>query len=141
MNDLEMTINRRIAASREKVFKAWLSPGTLAKFMRPDESMQTARVETDPVKGGRFSIIMVTPERETLHTGTYLEIDPYSRLSFTWESEYSPDDSVVTIELSEPQPGTTDVTLKQVRFYNEEQQQAHGRGWAAILDCLDHVLG
>jgi DNA-binding transcriptional ArsR family regulator len=95
MSELELTVSRKIAASREKVFKAWLSPATLAKFMRTAaDGIEASKVETDPVKGGRFTIVMVTPEREIPHTGTYLEINPYSRLSFTWESPHSLDDSV-----------------------------------------------
>jgi len=59
MNELELTLNRRFAASRERVFKAWLEPRTLAKFMKPtDLDHLDAVVETDPVKGGRFSILM-----------------------------------------------------------------------------------
>ena len=33
MKELELTVSRTIAASREKVFNAWLSPVMLAKFM------------------------------------------------------------------------------------------------------------
>lgn len=86
MTELELTVSRKISASREKVFNAWLSPAMLAEFMRiPTDSAGPSRVKSDPVKGGRFSIVMITPEREVPHAGTYLEIDPYSRLSFTWD--------------------------------------------------------
>ncbi len=95
MDELELTIRRTIAAPRDKVFEAWLSPALLAQFMRvPATEGGPARVKTDAVKGGRFSIIMVTAEREVPHTGTYLEIQPHSRLAFTWESPHSPDERV-----------------------------------------------
>ena len=59
MSELELTVNRRIAAPREKVFNAWLSPATLAKFMRASsDSTGPSDVSTDAVKGGRFSILM-----------------------------------------------------------------------------------
>lgn len=136
MNELELTVNRTIAASREKVFNAWLSPPMLAKFMRPADSVETSRVRTDPVKGGRFSIVMVAAGKEIPHAGTYLEIDPYARLSFTWESPHSLDDSVVTIDFAELEPGTTEVTLKQVKFKSEDARQGHIKGWNAILSYL-----
>ncbi|OBZ96977.1 hypothetical protein ADU59_04555 [Pararhizobium polonicum] len=141
MNELELMVNRKIAASREKVFNAWLSPEMLAKFMAvPSGGTELSKVRNDPVKGGRFSIVMVTAEKEIPHAGTYLEIDPYSRLSFTWESPYSLDDSVVTIDLTEVDAGTTEITLKQVKFKSEEARQGHTSGWNAILDALEEIL-
>ena len=140
MKDLELTVKRRIAAPREKVFNAWLEPAMLAKFMRPKADMGEARVTTDASKGGRFSIMMTTPEKEEPHTGTYLEIDPYSRLAFTWESAHSLDDSVVTIDFAEAGPDATDVTLRQVKFKSEQERDGHTMGWTAILDMLGKNL-
>ncbi|WP_292057129.1 MULTISPECIES: SRPBCC domain-containing protein [unclassified Martelella] len=74
---------------------------------------------------GRFSILMSTGEKEIPHAGTYLEIDPHSRLAFTWESPHSLDDSVVTIDFAEPEPGVTEVTLHQVKFHSEEARDSH----------------
>ena len=141
MSELELTVTRTIAAPRETVFNAWLSPVTLAKFMRTAaDGVEASNASTDPVKGGRFSIVMVTPEREVPHAGTYLEISPYSRLSFTWESPHSLDDSVVTIDFAEPVSGQTEITLKQVKFRSEQARDGHIGGWTAILGYLDGSL-
>lgn len=142
MSELELTVSRKIAASREKIFNAWLSPTALAKFMKtPSGNFDARDVTTDPVKGGRFMIVMVTPEREIPHSGTYLEVDPYSRLSFTWESPHSLDDSVVTIDLKEIDAETTELTLKQVKFRSEGARDGHIQGWTSILGELDKYLG
>ena len=140
MTELELTVTRTISAPRAKVFNAWLSPEMLAKFMRTPTGGEASRVKTDPVKGGRFSIVMITAEREIPHAGTYLEIDPHSHLSFTWESPYSLDDSVVTIDLAELGPDTTEITLRQVKFRSEEARQGHTKGWNAILDNLEESI-
>ncbi len=141
MSELELTVSRKIAASREKIFNAWLSPTTLAKFMKvPSGGADAKDVTTDPVKGGRFMIVMVTPEREIPHSGTYLEVDPYSRLSFTWESSHSLDDSVVTIDLKEIDVGITELTLKQVKFRSEGARDGHIQGWTAIIGELERSL-
>ncbi|OYR20272.1 SRPBCC family protein [Brucella thiophenivorans] len=140
MSELELTVNRRIAAPREKIFDAWLSPSTLANFMRvPPDSVKPSDVKTDAVKGGRFSILMHTVDRDVMHTGTYLEIKPHSRLSFTWSSPHSPDDSVVTVDLTEVDANTTDVTLNQVKFRSQEEREGHTRGWTAILANFDQL--
>jgi uncharacterized protein YndB with AHSA1/START domain len=141
MSELELTVTRKIAASRETVFKAWLAPETLAAFMRTPSGGPPSRVSTDAVKGGRFSIVMSAGDKEIPHAGTYLEIDPHQRLSFTWESPYSLDDSVVTIDLVEIDPQTTELTLRQVKFRSIEARDGHIGGWNAILGNLEGVLG
>jgi uncharacterized protein YndB with AHSA1/START domain len=142
MSELELTINRTIPASREAVFNAWLSPKILAQFMTtPMGGTKPSRVTNDPVKGGRFSIVMMNEDKEIPHAGTYLEIDPHSRLVFTWESPYSLDDSVVTIDLTEPAPGKTDLTLRHVKFRSEQARDGHKEGWTAIIGNLVEHLG
>ncbi|MCY0149509.1 SRPBCC domain-containing protein [Hoeflea sp. G2-23] len=141
LNELELTVSRKIPAPRQKVFDAWLSPSMLAKFMRPGGKDMTAKASNDPVKGGRFSIVMTDDGKEIPHAGTYLEIDPHSRLAFTWESPHSCDDSVVTIDFAELEPGITEVTLHQVKFHSEQARDGHRGGWTAILEALEDTLG
>jgi len=142
MSELELTISRTIAASCERVFKAWLSPEMLAKFMRPcDGEGMDARVSADPVKDGRFSIVMKLEDREVPHAGTYLEIDPHSHLAFTWESAFSREDSVVTIDLEAIDDHTTQLTLRQVKFTGEDARDGHIGGWMTILDKLVKTVG
>ena len=142
MSELELTISRTIPAPREKVFNAWLSPEILAKFMTtPKGGNAPARVSNDPVKGGRFSIVMMNADKEIPHAGTYLEIDPYSRLAFTWESPYSLDDSVVTIDLNAVDASTTELTLRHVKFRSVEARDGHREGWTVIVGNLAGILG
>jgi uncharacterized protein YndB with AHSA1/START domain len=84
---------------------------------------------------------MMNEDKEIPHAGTYLEIDPHSRLVFTWESPYSLDDSVVTIDLAEPAPGKTDLTLRHVKFRSEQARDGHKEGWTAIIGNLVEHLG
>ena len=140
MSELELTVSRRIPVPREKIFNAWLSPAMLARFMRPGEGMTVPKAETDPVKGGRFLVLMGMGDKEIPHEGTYLEIDPYSRIVFTWESPYSVDDSVVTIDLTEIDSRTTEVKLQHVKFASEESRNNHEGGWTAVLAKLEETL-
>jgi uncharacterized protein YndB with AHSA1/START domain len=141
-DELELTVSRTIPAPREKVFDAWLSPATLARIMRPSPGDGLARVTNDPVKGGRFEIMMVTAEdKEIPHTGTYLEVDPHRRLAFTWASPHSLDDSVVTIDFAERGPKATEITLRHVKFRSQQSRDGHVRGWTTILDALEGAVG
>lgn len=140
MTDLSLTTHRTIAAPQEAVFNAWLDPEMLRKFMRPGPGMTTPKAENDPRKGGRFDLVMKAGDDEIPHAGTYKEIDPHSRIVFTWESPFSADDSTVTLDFAPDGTGTK-VTLTHVRFVSEESRDNHMGGWTAILAALDETLG
>ena len=101
-------------------------------------AITTPHGDHSPHHGG---IVMMNGDKEIPHAGTYLEIDPHSRLVFTWESPYSLDDSVVTIDLTEPEPGRTDLKLRHVKFRSEEARDGHREGWTTIVGNLASILG
>ncbi len=137
--ELELTVERTIAAPPEAVFDAWLDPEMLARFMKPGPDMSVPKAETDPREGGRFEIVMRAGDQDMPHTGTYRKISPHSRLVFTWESPFSTEDSTVTLDFT-PQGGGTHVRLHHIRFLSEEARDNHQGGWTAILAVLDTAL-
>ncbi|WP_404403481.1 SRPBCC domain-containing protein [Pelagibacterium halotolerans] len=139
MNDMSLTVSRTIKAPVEKVFDAWLDPKMLARFMTPGEGMSVPSAKTDPVEGGRFEIIMKAGDDEMPHAGTYKTIKRNSQLVFSWESPYSTDGSIVTLDFA-PVAGGTEVTLTHVKFVSEESRDNHKAGWAAILAVLGSEL-
>ena len=140
MAELSLNVKRTINASIESVYKAWLDPEMLAKFMLPVENMSVPKVEVDARVGGRFTIIMQTPDKNDIpHSGEYLSLSPHNQIVFSWESPFSIDGSTVTINLKES--GTsTEIDLTHLKFPNEESRSNHEKGWAAILDCLDKIF-
>ena len=139
MTDLSLSVSRRIDAPIGKVFDAWLDPKMLARFMCPVDGATVPAVETDPVEGGRYSIVMRTGETDIPHAGTYLEIKRTSRIVFTWESEFSAEGSTVTLSFAEA-GGATDVTLTHVKFRSEESVENHRNGWTRILGELSDAM-
>jgi uncharacterized protein YndB with AHSA1/START domain len=139
MDDLTLTVERRVSAPPERVCAAWLDPDMLARFMLAMDDVTVPHAETDPRPGGRFVIMMRSGGRDLPHAGTYLEITPPKRLAFTWVSGHSPDGSTVTVDFA-PAGEATDVTLTQVKFFDTDRRDAHRQGWAAILAALDTVL-
>ena len=139
MTDLSLNVARTIKAPIERVYNAWLDPAMLAKFMLPGEGMSVPKAESDPRVGGRFSIIMAAGDDELPHGGEYKELDPHTKIVFTWESPFSADGSTVTIRLQEVDDGTH-VELTHVKFVNEESRDNHKAGWGAILDKLSEVV-
>ncbi|MDO6730866.1 SRPBCC family protein [Marinovum sp. 2_MG-2023] len=141
MTELTLEVERIIAAPQETLFKAWLDPDMLRRFMLPGQNMTVPRASADPTVGGRFEIIMQAGDQEMPHAGTYREITPHERIVFTWESAHSTEtDSEVTLEFI-PQGDSTKVRLSHVRFANEEMRNNHQGGWTAILAALDSAVG
>jgi uncharacterized protein YndB with AHSA1/START domain len=134
--ELSLTLQRRIKAPVEKVYAAWLDPATLARFMANCQGMSLAAAETDPRVGGRFLLAMQTSGGIVDHRGTYLELVPYSRIAFTWESRFcTVEGSTVTLDLA-PDGEVTLLTLTHVRFETESSRDGHSGGWTTILDGL-----
>ena len=136
-NELSLSLQRRINATVEKVYAAWLEPATLTRFINGCKAGITmTKAETDPRVGGRFLLLMHNGQTDVPHTGTYLELVPYSRIAFTWESPYSTvENSTVTLDLV-PDGTATLLTLTHVRFESEGSRDGHRGGWTAILDGL-----
>jgi uncharacterized protein YndB with AHSA1/START domain len=133
-----VVVSRFFPISRERVFAAWLDPVILAKFMRPRPEA-TATVRVDARVGGEFLIVMHQSGNAVEHSGRYLEIDPPSRLAFTWNSVNTDSlDTVVTIEFRAHGTGT-DLTLTHRRL-PVTQTDAHRNGWTAIVGELEAVL-
>ncbi len=135
MDDLSLTVSRKIAAPAEHVFNAWLNPEKIAQFMRPMPGMEAPSVKNDPVEGGTFEIVMKAGDDTIPHKGIYKEINRHSRLVFTWESPFSIEGSTVTLDFDEVEGGT-DVTLTHVKFPSEESRDNHNSGWTNILEAL-----
>lgn len=138
MTDLTLTVTRTINASAEQIYKAWLDPDTIRKFMAGGSDQTVAEAQSDPREGGAFFILMVS-DKEVPHRGIYKTLTPFSRLVFSWESPYSPADSEVEI-LLRPVDGGTEVTLHQVKFLSEGARDGHFGGWTQILARLDGHL-
>lgn len=137
MNEnFELTISRTIPAPAKTVFEAWLNPEALAKFIKPMEGMPDCTVEVDAQEGGEFQIIMKAGDQDLPHRGEYKTIQPYKKLAFTWLSDYTIPDSLVTLTFKELGPDDTELTLHHVGFPNEESRNNHDGGWDSIVEHL-----
>lgn len=139
MTDLTLTCRRVIKASPEQVYKAWLDPAMITKYMTMGPDMQARDARTDPRVGGRFHFLMVG-ENEAPHEGTYTDLTPYSRIAFTWETPYSAPESHVELLLT-PVSGGTEVVLNHVKFLSEGSRDGHFKGWTGILGRLEGMTG
>jgi len=137
--DDRLVIRKLIPASREEVFAAWSDPQSIRHWMCPGDVI-LAEAQLDFRVGGRFRILMKGEREDYEHTGTYQEIEPPSRLSFTWISKGTDfKTTLVTVELFERE-GATELTLTHERFPSADRMRHHLRGWGQIADHLAQHL-
>ena len=134
--DLSLTTRRTIKAPARSIYRAWLDPKMLTRFMRATDGMTVPTASADPRVGGRFDVLMVLDGREMPHGGVYTELEPDRRIAFRWESPHVSDETTVTITLT-PMDGGTEVVLTHTRLPTESSRDGHLAGWTAILACLD----
>ena len=144
-------LERTIPAPPQRVYRAWLDPGLLARWMAPG-TLTVTRAEVDERPGGRYRIWQA--ESGTAAGGfdcELAELVPGQRIVFRWgfvgpERRDGPAfDSLLTITLREAPGGATRLTLVHERLDDlaaamPQVAAGVGPGWAAVLDKLADLL-
>jgi uncharacterized protein YndB with AHSA1/START domain len=134
-----LQVVRRFDAAAERVFDAWLDPGTAGKWLFATASGQMIRVEIDPRVGGLFNFTRRDGD-DVEHVGEYLEIDRPRRLVFTFSvPKYSTQVTRVSIDIVPLESGC-ELTLTHEDVLPEWASQTEA-GWGMILDSLARTLG
>ena len=132
-------LERHIAAPPETVFEYFMDP-TLYKLW------QGVDAELDPRPGGAYRVTM-TGRSGTTVRGTYLEVDPPSRLVFTWG--WDPRDEGLAAEMADVPVGSSTVeitldadgdgTILRIRHSDlptEGTREFHHSGWKWTMERL-----
>lgn len=137
---LELTCT--LDASRERIFQALTDPAELAKWWGPS-GFTTPEIQIDPKIGGSYRLGMQPPDGELFHlAGEFLEIDPPTRLaySFRWE-EPDPDDRETVVRVSlDAVADRTRLSLWHGVFATEARLALHKSGWTDSLKELSELL-
>jgi uncharacterized protein YndB with AHSA1/START domain len=103
----------------------------------------TPGIDLDLRVGGGYRFTMQPPDGDRFHlAGEFLEIEPPSRLVYTfrWE-EPDPDDRETVVTLSLDEVGdATQVSLSQGQFATEERLELHRSGWTDSSQKLRELI-
>lgn len=133
-NDLSLTVSRLIRATPESLYKAWLDPEMLMRFMIPCVGGSCPQAKVDARVGGDYRIVMNDGDKDIPHWGRYIALAPYSSIAFTWNSPFS-EDTEVQVTFT-PETEGTRVELTHIKFHSEDQRDGHNAGWSRIMDEL-----
>ena len=135
-NDTTLVLRRTFTASRERVFRAWITPKALESWLRPRGMSMTVR-SLDARVGGSFCFDL---EDGSSLVGTYLQIVPPEKLVYTWSGRAAQDwETIVTLNFLD-RGASTEVVLTHEGLSAPEQRARAEGGWPSLLDALDLVL-
>ena len=134
-------IRRVYEAPVAAVWAAWTDPKQMKQWMGPNDAPRESEVTTDVRVGGRYRIVMHSPDGETHRVGgVYREVVLNKRLVYTWAWESTPErESLVTVEFKPTGEGT-EVVLAHHRFADTQARDKHQQGWIVCLDRLGRVV-
>jgi uncharacterized protein YndB with AHSA1/START domain len=143
-------VTRRINVPVDKVFDAWLTPSTAARFLFATRTGNIMHCDIEPAVGGGF---LVTDRRpvadgdesfyEAQHRGTYVEIDRPHRIVFDFTVDPMHEASRVTLDFLPMGVSISEVVLTHelgdgdVAKSNAKRTE---QGWARMLELLEKAL-
>lgn len=145
-------LQRTIPAPPDRVYRAWLEPDLLRRWLAP-AGLAVTRIEVDERVGGHHRTWQAGPDGEA---GGFdcelLELVPNERIVFLWrfvgpERVADPaHDSRLTITLREVRGGATELTLVHERLDALDaampgMADATATGWGMALDKLVAAIG
>ena len=136
-----LTIVRSFRAAPEKVWRALTQPEALKQWMAPTDEFTIPVAESDLRVGGRYHIVMRSPDGEQHDVnGAYREVVLNRKLVYTWVWKSTPErESLVTMELRAA-GGGTELTLRHEQFFDEEARDKHQQGWTGCVGRLERLL-
>ena len=136
-----LSIVRKFNAAPEKVWRAWTDTQALKQWMGPSEAFTVPLAEADVRVGGRYRIVMKSPDGEEHDvSGIYREVIPNQKLVYTWAWKSTPErESLVTVLLRAAGSGT-EVTIRHEQFFDDEARDRHNQGWVGCIGRLERLL-
>jgi uncharacterized protein YndB with AHSA1/START domain len=136
-----LRIERIFHAPADTVFDAWTSEEVLRRWWHTERGWETAEAEVDLRVGGVVPVVMRDPDTEIEYGGggRYTEIEPPSRLAFTWIWDGDTKRTLIELDFTETD-GVTTVNFTHSGLWDEEAVRSHEDGWLKLFDNLERIL-
>ncbi|MGA3353721.1 MAG: SRPBCC domain-containing protein [Acidimicrobiales bacterium] len=136
-SELEILLTRDFEAPIELVFDVLTKPEHVRKWFAPFEDKMTV-CSIDLRVGGNYHMVFVTEDgTECSFRGTYLEVEPPTRIIDTWLFEGWPDaEAVETVDLHETD-GVTKMTNKLA--FRDKAGRDHMTKFDGMEDSFDKM--
>lgn len=143
-SERELVVTRVFDGPARLVFRAWTTPELFVRWWASETitGVPVLSCEMDVRKGGSYRLVFGhSAEQSMAFFGSYLEVDPPTRL--VWTNEEAPDGAVSSVTLEE-RDGRTHMTLRDLYPSREALEAAVASGSTSAFDqqfaLLDGVL-
>jgi uncharacterized protein YndB with AHSA1/START domain len=134
---MNLRIERTYRAPIERVFDAWTSEEVLRRWWRTQRDWDTSDAQVDLRVGGAVRVVMHDPATGTEigGGGLYTEVEPPTRLAFTWLWDDDTRRTLIEIDFTE-RDGETAVVFTHSDLWDEEAVRSHEDGWTRMFEFL-----
>ncbi|GAC1656938.1 MAG: hypothetical protein NVS4B3_23040 [Gemmatimonadaceae bacterium] len=141
-SDREVVVMRTVNGPARLVFEAFTKAELFRRWWVPKSmGMILLSCEVDARVGGKYRLVFAHEPEPAAFFGTYVEVKPYSRL--TWTNDEGGEGGSVTTVIFEETGGTTRVVLHE-SYPSKEALDAAGTGAAEAMvetfEQLDELL-
>jgi uncharacterized protein YndB with AHSA1/START domain len=139
--DRTLRLERTFEAPAEAVFEAWTSEEVLRRWWHTEDGWETSAAEVDLRVGGAVRVTMRDPAKDADYggSGTYIEVDPPTRLAFTWTWDGDTRQTLIEIDFEE-NDGVTTVRFTHSGLWDDEALRDHEDGWTKLFNRLQRTL-
>jgi uncharacterized protein YndB with AHSA1/START domain len=142
MSGETLIVERTFQAPAQTVFDAWTSEEVMRRWFHGQHGWETPEAQVDLRLGGAVRVVMRDPDEDVEYGGGghYTEIDPPTRLVFTWTWDNESDrETLIELDFKEVE-GVTTVRLTHSSLRDQESVLSHEGGWSAAFDNLKQAL-
>ena len=138
-----LRMTRTFGAPAQAVFDAFTSEEVMRRWWHAGNDWETPIATVDLRVGGEVRVVMRNPHENAEHggRGRYTEIEPPTRLAFTWVWDDDEDrvEQLIEVDFAEDD-GATNVTFTHSGLWDEESLPEFESGWGKCFDNLERVL-
>jgi uncharacterized protein YndB with AHSA1/START domain len=136
-----LRIERTFPAPAERVFEAWTSEEVMRRWWHAEVGWETTVAEVDLRVGGVVRVVMRDPDRDVEYGGGgfYTEVEPPTRLAFTWIWDGDTRRTLIELDFEEAD-GVTTVRFQHSDLWDEEAVRSHRYGWENAFENLSRAL-
>jgi len=140
MNPQSIVVKRVFKLSKRELFDAWSKPAIMSRWFFASTA-QTPRcsVENNFVTHGNYQLTMHFDDNDIHIHGTYLDINRYNLIVFTWNNPLV-SNSQVTLRFKDLSPNRTELTLSHELLPDQAACDAHTDGWNKCFDNLEKFV-
>ena len=135
-SDWAIAVDKSVALSVEDVYRAWLEPALVKRWMAPG-TMRVSEPTIDARPEGQWQLEMIDVDGSSHKAlGQYTLLSEPSELALTWAWDGGHYTTQITVTIEPGANGKTDVCIEQRGFPSMDVAQSHEAGWAGCLDKL-----